>query len=190
MKYLWERFLAEGAALHTILTTNFDSLIDGNTIKHFYIIEGMYRSIKNTAEMTNEMGDDIEKALLPWIKKEYEEGRLVDKTLWRPFHDATSIVTMYYAYRKLFRYDKYIFQLAMETYCEADICEYCNPIDTDQWRRKENSQHFSLALYGWKDDDSNMLQPNKYTVIPEDDMMPDSDWKYGICKDDMMPDGH
>jgi hypothetical protein len=186
MKYLWERFLKEGEALHTILTTNFDSLIDGNTIKHFFIIEGMYRSIANVDLIAIEMGDDIEKALLPWIKKEYEEGRLIDKTLWRPFHDATSIVTMYYGYRKLFRYDKYIFQLAMETDCIADICEYCNPTDDlTPWRLSENGQHFSLSLYGWKDDDSNMLQPGKYTVIPEDDIMPDKDWKYGIVKDNI-----
>jgi hypothetical protein len=184
MSYLWDRFLAEGDALHTILTTNFESLFDGNKIKHLFMINGMNRSIKDTAEMTNEMSDDIEKELLPWIKKEHEAGRLFDRALWRPFHDSSIISTMYYAYRKLFKYDKYIFQLAMETYCEADICEYCNPTDDDitPWRRNENSPHFSLALYGWKDDDSNMLQPNKYTVIPEDDMMPEEDWKYGIFK--------
>jgi hypothetical protein len=177
MKHLWDRFLVEGDALYTILTTNFDSLFDGNKIKHFYLIDGIYRSIKDTAEMTNEMGDDIQKDLVPWIKNELKEGRLFDKTLWRPFRDNNAVITMYHGYKKLFKYKEYIFQLAMETDCIADICEYCNPTDDlTQWRPSENGQHFSLSLYGWIDDNSNMLKPYDQVMIPEDYMMPDIHW--------------
>ena len=176
MKHLWDRFVIEGDALYNLMTTNFDSLFDGNTIKHFYIIDGIYRSIKNTAEMTNEMSDDVEKELLPWIKNELEQGRLFNKTLWRPFRDNTSAVTMYYGYRKLFNYKEYIFQLAMETWCELDVCAYCNPNGTSRFYSSDNSQHFSLALYGWRDNNSNALQPYKWNFIPDDDMMPDNHW--------------
>jgi hypothetical protein len=180
MKHQWDRFLIEGNALYDILTTKFDSLFDGNIIKHLTIIDGVYRRIKNTDEMTNEISDDIEKILYPWIKNELKEGRLFDKILWRPFRDNNVLTSMYYGYRKLFKYKEYIFQLAMETYCELDECLYCNPTGIDRSFCSENSEHFSLALYGWTDDNSNILKPYNQVVIPEDSIMPEIHWKNNI----------
>lgn len=177
MKHYWNDFLIEGDELYSLMTNNFDSFIDGNTIKHFCIIDGIYKRIKDTDEMTNEISNDIEKELLPWIKKELEEGRLFDKTIWRPFYNICAITRMYYGYKYLFNYKEYIFQLAIEKYCELDECTYCNTNNTTSICCL-NSQHFCLALYGWKEEGSNMLQPYKNSMIPEDNIMPEQHWIY------------
>ncbi len=178
MIHHWDEFLIEGDELYNLMTNNFDSFIDGNTIKHFCIIDGIYRHIKNTDKMTNDMSDDIEKELLPWIKNELEGGRLFDKTLWKPFLNKYAITQMYYGYRKLFNYKKYIFQLAIEKYCELDECKYRNIHNNTTIVCCENSQHFCLALYGWKEEGSNMLQPYKQVIIPENNIIPEIHWIY------------
>ncbi len=81
MIHYWDEFLKEGDELYNLITNNFNSFIDGNIIKHFCINDGIYRHIKDTDKMNNEMADNIQKELFPWIKKEYQEGRLFDKTL-------------------------------------------------------------------------------------------------------------
>ncbi len=81
MKHLWDRFLIEGEYLYNYMIINFENMFDRNIIKHFCINDGIYRHIKDTDKMNNEMADNIQKELFPWIKKEYQEGRLFDKTL-------------------------------------------------------------------------------------------------------------
>lgn len=178
MKHLWDRFINEGDVLYNYMITNFENMLNGDKIKHFCINDGIYRRIKDTDEMNNEMSDDIQKELIPWIRKEFQEGRLFNKEIWTPFRNKNTSTTMYYGYRKLFYYDKYIFQLSLEEYCELDECLYCNPNNVITNICSENSQHFCLALYGWKEDGSNMLQPHKQVIIPMDDLISDIHWKY------------
>jgi hypothetical protein len=163
----WDEFLIEGDRLYNYLITNFNLMIIGDKITNFAIIDGIYSNIKDTEDMTEKIGDDIEKMLIPWIKKEYKENRLFDKTLWKPFRDMSTFIYMHYGYRKLFLYDKYIFQLGIVE--EFDI--------VNNIRINERGE-FVLALYGWKKDNSNMLQPYKKNVIPEDNLMSELHWNY------------
>lgn len=152
-------------------------MFDNDKIKHFEIIDGVYRHIKDTEEMTEEYSDEIQKELIPWIRKEFEEKKLFDKTLWKPFRDQSCLSHMYYGYRRLFNYKEYIFQLAMQSYCELDECKYCNHTKDNYFSICcENSKHFCLALYGWKEEDSNILQPYKDNIIPNDNIMPEIHW--------------
>jgi hypothetical protein len=86
---------------------------------------------------------------------------------------------MYFAYRKLFQYKHYYFQVAMETFCEIDECKYCRHTKDVYFEEcEENSQHFILALYGWKIETSDKLQPYNKILIPDDNIMPYDDWIY------------
>ena len=167
MKESWKRFLVEGDNLYNYMINNFENMFDENTIKYFCIVNGIYRNIKDTDKLTEEYGDEIEKELIPWIRNELKEGRLFDKTLWKPFRNQCQLLDMYYGYRILFTYKEYIFQLAVEDYC--DFYENNN-------KRIDDRACFVLALYGWKDKDSDMLQPYNDSVIPNDNIMPQKHW--------------
>ncbi len=179
MKHFWNDFIIEGDALYNHMINNFNSMIDENEIKHFKIIDGIYRHIDDTEKMTEEYYNSIQLELILWLKNEYEEERLFDKTLWKPFRNQSFLSYMYYGYRKLFQYKHYIFQLAIESYCELDECKYCNHTkDINFSICCENSQHFCLALYGWKEEGSNMLQPYNDSIIPDNNIMPEEHWLY------------
>jgi hypothetical protein len=76
---------------------------------------------------------------------------------------------MVLGYRKMFQYKQYYFQLAIDARCGICInCNYC--------KKEEYNKHFILALYGWKDDDHDKLQPDDAIVIPNDNIMPDYYW--------------
>jgi hypothetical protein len=109
-------------------------------------------------EVFEEHEKGIHDALLPWIHEEYQSGRLLNKEDWKPFRDQEVLTTCYYGYRKLFMYDKYYIQLAIEG--EKD----------DAW--------FEIELYGWKDDEKDYLaSDHNYMKMPEDMRMPDIHWK-------------
>jgi len=166
MKASWERFLKEGDIYYNYMINNFDSMIN-DIPNNFSIIDGIYRYIKDTDKMTEIYGEEIEKELIPWIKKEYEYGRLFDKTLWKPFRDQSALLSMYYGYRYLFTYKENIYQLAL-----------IDEIDLDENNRMNKYYCFVLALYGWKEEGSSMLQPYKDSIIPEDNIMPQKHWIY------------
>ena len=166
MKHLWDRFLIEGDNLYNYMISNFENMFDGNTIKYFCIINGIYRNIKDTDKITEDYGEEIEKELVPWIKKELREGRLFNKELWKPFRNQSQLLDMYYGYRMLFNYKEYYFQLAIEDYCDFD----------ENNKRIDDRACFLLALYGWKNNNSNMLEPYNDSIIPEDNVMPERHW--------------
>ena len=172
----WNGFVIEGEKLYNYLINNFDSMFDGDTITHFNIREGIYWGIDDTNEIFRKYGDDIQMYLLPWIKEELKENRLFDKTLWKPFRDQYTIFDMYYGYRKLFRYKHYIFQLAIESSCSLRECKICD-LTTDEYCLL-NSKHFELALYGWKEENSDIMQPKKNFKIPEDNIMCLKHWSW------------
>jgi hypothetical protein len=168
MKHLWDRFLIEGDILYEYMTNNFENMFDENTIKHFCIINGIYRNIKDTDKMTEEYGVEIEKELIPWIREELKEGRLFNKELWKPFRNQCQLLDMYYGYKILFNFKEYYFQLAIEDYCDFD----------ENNKRIDDRACFLLALYGWKNSNSNMLEPYNDSIIPEDNIMPEKHWSY------------
>ena len=172
----WSDFLIEGDILYNYMITNFNDMFkDENTIKHFDILDGHYINIYDTYEIRIQHGTNIQKELIPWIKKEIKENRFFDKTLWKPFRDQHTFSDMYLGYRKLFQYKQYIFQLSILSSCSLDTCEYCD-VTSDKYCL-ENSKHFMLALYGWEKDNSIMLQPYGQVRIPEDNMMLERHWK-------------
>ena len=59
-------------------------------------------------------GNDIHHAIVPWIHEEYTSGRLMNKENWKPFHDPDNYNDIYYGYRILFPFNKYLFQLALD----------------------------------------------------------------------------
>lgn len=165
-----ESHIKEGEDLYSYLFNNYHNMIDGNVIKHFNIgyvsscVMGYNHDIKDTYK------NELEQELLPWIKIEYEEDRLLQKSNWRPFNDRFNAHYMYLGYNKLFRYKQYYFQLTINTaLCEScEDCKYCN--------NESTRTHFELALYGWVDEKFKKLQPDDKYIVLSDDMMPLKDW--------------
>jgi hypothetical protein len=176
MEYSWKEFLVEGDQLYTVLINNFENMFDGDIIKHFKIqhtsslIENMFTEFKREHEK------DIQKTLISWIRNELNKKKLFEKSNWKPFRNY-SLIDMYYGYKKLFLYKQYYFQLGMETNCDLDECIYCGHTkDVYFEEHEENSQHFILDLYGWKDDNSDILLPHRNILIPIDSIMPKVHW--------------
>ncbi len=177
MLHFWSKFLLQADELYNYMINNFDTMFEVNSIiKHFEIREGYYLYITDLEELTSTYGEDIQKNLIPWIKKEKEENRLFDKTLWKPFRDQEYLSFMYYGYRKLFQYKHYYFQLVMESECIDENCKYCIAACTVNPSSIVLNQHFGLALYGWKAKDSDMLQQNTDVKIQDDNMMAERHW--------------
>lgn len=174
--YMWSSFLEEGDILYNYLVNNFEELFDGNKIKHFGFRDGIYLNTLDNDKMNATYGKDIQIDLIPWIRTELKQNRLFKKELWKPFRDQWHLSEMYYGYRKLFQYKHYYLQLAMETSCSLDECEYCALFDDDY--NYKNSKHFKLALYGWKDDNSVMLQPHCKVKITSDNIMIEKNWTH------------
>ncbi len=174
MSWCWERFLKEGDILFNYMINNFEDMFDGDTIKHFDIRYGVYEVIDFIKEMAQidkiKWCNEIQNELIKWIRNEYNNNRLLNKNNWKPCRDVYHIVNMYLGYNKLFQYKQYYFQLAVDSDlldCMED-CKYCN--------NNESTIHFELALYGWKDYNSSILQPDNIIIL-SDNMMPYEYWK-------------
>jgi hypothetical protein len=167
----WDKFLVEGDILYNYMLNNFENMFDGDSkIKHFDIVCGLFALTEYIDEIKEQYNDDIQKELILWIKKELEENRLFQKDSWKPFRDPDLIIYMFFGYRKMFQYKNYYFQLSLSTDCEYnDECEYC--------KNKENTRHFGLAFYGWKDINKEKLQPDNLLFVPSDNIIPESFWR-------------
>lgn len=145
---------------------NLDAMFDGDTIvKHFDIFDGSWQI--DSDEIKELVGAEIPKDLLPWIKKEAEEARLLNHMNWKPFRDPSCLTSMYLGYKKMYHYKQYYFQLSLLSLCGE--CEYC--------AKGESRIHFELAYYGYKEEYEVNLHPyNHYVVLP-DMMMTENYWK-------------
>jgi hypothetical protein len=170
MLYRWNEFLEEGDELYTFMVNNFENMFDGESIIKHFDIRRFYFSEVNTAVdmLDDEEYTDIQKELSTWVKKEKQEGRLFDKTLWKPFRDF-DLIEMYNGYRKLFQYKHYYFQLGMETVCMIKDCPYCDPEEDET-----ASKHFVLEIYGWEGEDK-IGYPYRCD-IPEDNIIQERYW--------------
>jgi hypothetical protein len=167
MLYKWEQFIEEGNELYMYMITNFNKMFEGNTtIKHFEIRDCYCNGINYADIITDNYYKDIQKELIIWIKKEYNDGILLNRELWKPFRNY-NLIEMYYGYKKLFQYKHYYFQLGIESEC-MNNCIYCIE-DVD-------SKHFILEIYGWKENEENILYPYRYN-IPLDNIMPENNWE-------------
>jgi hypothetical protein len=142
----WNRLKREGECLYYYLIHNYDKLFDGDNIKHFYIRDDIYSHIADIDEIYEKFIQDIQAELLPWIKNEFKENRIFDKTLWKTCRGIYNYNQMYLGYKKLFHYNHNIFQLSMESECSDFNCKYC--IDYIDSMEPIITPHFCLTQYG------------------------------------------
>jgi hypothetical protein len=195
LPFCWDRFLVEGELLFQYMKDNFNNMFEGDAkIKHFNIRNEMCYD-HGSHELNQVFGKEIQKELVPWIKKELEDNRLFNNTLWKPFRDIYTLHDMYLGYRKLFlfrpNYDSYpdllesnilrpeinikgtyYFQLSIDAECYEDICMDCDNDITNMYNK-----HFELVLYNWIDDKTNKLYFNKFGPILSDNLMPQMSWE-------------
>jgi hypothetical protein len=158
----WNNFIVRGEFLFNQMVNSFNYMIQNNTINNFIIIDIRKRF---SLEFINKFNQkEIQKELISWIKTEYIEDRLFQKNNWKPFRDLCDLCSAVLGYNKMFHYKNYYFQLIV------DSEYYKNTLDDD------NFVFFGLAIYGWKDDNLDMLQPDNKVIIPSDNIMPKWYW--------------
>jgi hypothetical protein len=163
----WDEFIIEGDALFDYMKTHFQLMFNGDFIKHFNIIPGLYTSFSHTEEITEKYGQDIQKNLTIWLRKEFKMNNLFEKKDWKPFRDPSMYSCMYLGYRKFFVYNDYYFQVAVEPECSN--CNYCE--------NNENPIHFELVYYGYRENnESSILQPYGYIEILENNIISEDYW--------------
>ncbi len=148
----WKRFVEEGDILYNHMINNFNIMIRGESITHFDIVYGRYCVMDDTDEIKDKYINDIQKELILWIHNQGKD--LFDYNNWIPFRDEYVLTTMFLGYRKMFIYQKYVFQLSLVTKCK--------------------SIHFVASLYGWLE--NNILQPDDFCSLPEDNIIPEKIW--------------
>jgi hypothetical protein len=167
-----DELVKEGETLFTYMTNNFGSMFDGElSIKHFDIENGDYGLTCYVDEIKEKHYNDIQKNLIIWIKKEFDTNELFNNNNWKPFRDPDVITCMFLGYKKMFQYDKYMFQLILKTACDNDECN-CR-----KCKKKDNTIHLGLVFYGWKDERYNTLQPYNILTMSADMSMPAKLWK-------------
>ena len=168
--------IEKGDKLFDYMIHNFESMFDGEKIKHFAIVDGIKGSgneVIDVDEFTKAHNTDIQKVLILWIKKEYEEGRLFIRENWKSIRDSYNPSFMYLGYKKMFQFRNSYTQIRVVFGCDVytDDCEYC--------MKNDISKSFCLGVYGWKDEFCTTLQPYRYIPIPDSETMliPDQLWK-------------
>lgn len=165
----WNEFIKEGELLFDYMVHNFESFFDRESIiKHFNIRDALYY-YTDSEELLAIHGNDIQKELIPWIRKELENKELFKKENWKPFRDQGILTDRYLGYKKMFQYKEYYLQLSIDDYCDlSNNCIYC--------KHEKKSIHFELALWGWKDEEHEKLQPDNDVIILSDNIMPNYYW--------------
>jgi hypothetical protein len=172
----WEELVKEGEMLFDYMISNFENMIDGESnIKHFDIENGDYGFTCYVDEIKEKYYDDIQKNLIIWIKKEFDTNELFINNNWKPFRDPELITCMFLGYKKMFQFDKYMFQLILKTDCDNEECD-CR-IGKKRRNITDNTIHFGLTFYGWIDDRYSTLQPYNILTMSADMSMPAKLWK-------------
>jgi hypothetical protein len=154
----WPEHLEKGDMLFKYMTENLDSMLDETIFsKDFYIVGGLFALEGYSDKIHERYGDEIQTYVIPWIRKEYEEKRLFDRSLWRVFRDAGWINTTYLGYKKMLKFRNYLFQLII------DVGYY--------------NIHFELAVYDCEHEFDDSLIPGLFGPIPDDMMFPEEVWK-------------
>lgn len=104
MPYNWDQCIIEGKKSFNYMISNFYEMFNDTAIKHFYIRYATNNMMSYYEDVNEKHNYDIQIALIPWIKNEFEEKRLVKDTNWKPFRDSHDYNDMYLGYSKLFQY--------------------------------------------------------------------------------------
>ena len=168
MTMFWTGFVKEGEDLYNYMINSYYDMFDGVSIKHFNIKYVSQDAMYYVDDIKTKYAKEIECSVIPWIHEEYKCGQLLLKNNWKIFRDRDLFDTMYLGYHKLFTYQHYYFQLALNSYCNCNDYPTCHGYD--------NSRHFELELYGWNDDKFNKIQPENKFIVLSDGLMPIDDW--------------
>ena len=162
MPHDWDQCIIEGKKSFDYMINHFYEMFNDTAIKHFYIRYATNNMMSYYEDVNEKHNYDIQIALIPWIKNEFEEKRLVNDINWKPFRDSDDYNDMYLGYNTLFQYKQYYFQLALESGC---VCDDCIPIN-----KCGHPPCFELALFGWKEDGPEKVKP--YDIVMIDSMIP------------------
>ena len=163
----WNGFLEKTEILYEQMTKSFDIMLTWQVKKNFEIVDIRWRYSDEVDEINKNYKNDIYNELEIWIKREHEVGRLFQKELWKPFRELYNMSDCVAGYKKMFRYKHYYFQLIVDSYYFYKCRDF----------GENNFVFFNLALYGWKDEKFEKMQPENIAVIPDDDMMPQWYWE-------------
>lgn len=171
---IWINHIQEGKIYFGYMIHNFKSMFDGETrIKHFDILPCRYE--EDLDKIKEVYSDEIQKSLVPWIKKEYEEGRLTNYIYWKPSRTADHVY-IHLGYRKIFEYNQYYYQVSLNLGCEdCDECKDCKNSSI-----KPYIVHFQLIYYN----NTNMIEEyvKRYSLTLDmctqpDMMIPNEYWR-------------
>ena len=169
----WQDAAEECDKIFEDFLPHYKNMLDGeDKIKHFCMKGRSWGLMDHVNEIREEIKDDIQRQLVPWIKNEFQKNDLTNIENWRPVRDFYLIIDVYLGYKKLFQYKHYFFQLILLVECDGDdetyICKYC--------RNKEHTPHFGVILFGWKDINYEKLQPENFITVLDDNMIPKWYW--------------
>jgi len=165
----WDEFVKEGDVHFDYMTKHVETLLSENTKKGFDIIAGDHHLHDAILEDIKEIhGSALKKALIPWIRQEIEKGDLFQRTNWNPFR-GWELTNSHFGYRKIFRWEGFHFQLALENFCSPydEDCEDC--------RNGINGTFFEVALWGVTRDDFPYRKGYEFISFL-DDRFPDKYW--------------
>lgn len=122
-------------------------LIEGDRIKHFRV---HYLSRSNTYYTSCSL-DDVQPALILWIKQEGE--RFIQREHWNilPSNKIFGYGHNVLGYDRLFRYQQYDYRLRLDDWCVYDYCcceidrEDCIDCGSDDEEEEEPTVHFELV---------------------------------------------
>jgi len=173
----WKKEGEECDQIFEAFPPHYKNMLDGeDKVKHF-CMKGRTWDLKgHVDEIREEIRDDIQQQLIPWIKNEFKYNDLTNKKRWRPVRDFYFFSDIFLGYKKLFQYKHYLFQLILLVECDGDddtsICKYCE--------NKEHTPHFGVMLFGWRDINYEKLQPENTLTVFDDNMIPKSYWDVKI----------
>ena len=164
--FFWSDFLKAGDRLLNYMISNYNIMINENKIRDFEIVHISDKLYDEVVNLDNNYKSDIQSELIPWIQNEYKSGNLYNNKNWKPFRDWSCVPFCVLGYKKMFQYKSYYFQLIIDSYSSAKYVDITG----------NNYAYFQLALYGWKEDNKEKLQPDDIVIIPPDNIMPDEYW--------------
>ncbi len=169
MPLCWKSITAICEELFNYMVNNYGIMIINDNIPHFSIRNARPDITDDDIQyIYDNCIVDIKKKIVEWICNEFEEKSLFNRNNWKPFRDQHDFMTPYMGYKYIFFYDKYYFQLIIDECCEDDNCHCDMSVPTT---------HFALALYGWKVDGNDKIQPDNICTISVDNIVPEWYWK-------------
>jgi hypothetical protein len=161
----WKKCIEEGEKIINDLEKYYETMIDYDEIKHFDIEPATSTMMGYYEEIKRQYGLEIHHSLVSWIRKEASDGRLFERTNWKPFRKPDIYTICYQGYRKLFQYGKYYFQLSIIR-------------DWNEEKNREEGICFEALLYGWKEDNILNIQPDNEIFITDELWIPKKYWEW------------